>query len=157
MWVLSTNRVVAAAVEPVVVLDPVGVLILVASDGYARALSLASCGDSWGTLVEYADQVGLHTLLAELLIAEFHAADTTGQLERSDDATAVLAWVPPESSRNRGRFTPASGWHVVKPVRCAYGRCLDVPPYRAISKGALTRCTTQLQDWATGIDGSGAG
>ena len=90
LWVLSTNPQVAEAVDPVVVSDPGGSRILVATDGYARALGSVPDVDTWADLVVGVDRRGLHAVLADLRTAEA-AAGSEGRLKGSDDAAAVLA------------------------------------------------------------------
>ena len=91
LWVLSTNLAVAGAVVPVVVDDPAETLVLVASDGFARAVSHVHGVDAWGALLMSADRNGLHTILADLRRAESQTR-AEGKLKApSDDAAAVLA------------------------------------------------------------------
>ena len=92
LWVLSTNPTVADVFDPVVVENPAGSRVLVATDGYARALGSVADADTWAGLMAEADRRGLHALLADLRTAEA-VAGGDGKLKASDDAAAVLAAV----------------------------------------------------------------
>lgn len=91
LWVLSTNRQVADALQPMLVEDPDGDLVLIASDGFARAVELPRYGGSWGDLLVDAAESGVASVLERLREAERRELSSiNGKLKTSDDATAVL-------------------------------------------------------------------
>ena len=91
LWVLSTNRKVADALQPVLVENPDGDLVLIASDGFARAVELPRYGGSWRDLLFDAAQSGVASVLEHLREAERRELSSiNGKLKTSDDATAVL-------------------------------------------------------------------
>lgn len=91
LWVLSTNRRMADALQPMLVEDPDGDLVLIASDGFARAVELPRYGGSWSDLLVDAAESGVASVLEHLREAERRELPSiNGKLKTSDDATAVL-------------------------------------------------------------------
>lgn len=91
LWVLSTNLRMADALQPMLVEYPDGDLVLIASDGFARAVALPRYGGSWSDLLADAAESGVASVLEHLREAERRELPSiNGKLKTSDDATAVL-------------------------------------------------------------------
>lgn len=80
-WVLSTNERVVGHVKPFVVEDPVGGVVLLATDGFAGVADLPEYRHSWYAVVRAAMSKGLAALYEQL------RESVAGPV---DDATAVL-------------------------------------------------------------------
>ena len=90
-WILSTNPRVVEALTPLVVDDPVGDVVLIASDGFARSIALPDFHDSWSTLLKTVWSVGLASVLQQLRTQEREAPSfSDGRYKTSDDASALL-------------------------------------------------------------------
>ncbi len=93
-WILSANPRLTKAVMPLVVDDPVGDVILIASDGFARSIALPDFHNSWSTLVKAAWSMGLASVLRELRTHEREMPSfSAGRYKTSDDASALLLQV----------------------------------------------------------------
>ena len=93
-WVLSTNPRLAKAVMPLIVEDPAGDVILIASDGFARSVAIPDFHNSWSTLLKTAWSMGLASVLRELRTHERDAPSfSAGRYKTSDDASALLLQV----------------------------------------------------------------
>lgn len=89
--VLSIFPDVVESVARVDIPDPRGATVLVASDGFARAIEVPTYGQSWANILRVASDSGLTSVLRTL--REWEDADpafTASHYKESDDAAAAL-------------------------------------------------------------------
>lgn len=90
-WILSTNPRVVEDLTPLVVDDPAGDVILIASDGFARSIALPDFHNSWSTLLKSVWSMGLSSVLRQLRTQERNTPSfIDGRYKTSDDASALL-------------------------------------------------------------------
>lgn len=90
-WIISTNPRVVGSIQPLVVNDPAGDLVLVVSDGFARSLALPEFDYSWNALLKVAWSEGLASVLYKLRKRERDVPSfCEGRYKTSDDASALL-------------------------------------------------------------------
>lgn len=93
-WIISTNPRVADHLRPLVVEDPAGDLVLIASDGFARAVELPEFHHSWGAVMKSVWSEGLASVLHRLRAHEQQTPSFgEGRYKTSDDASALLLQV----------------------------------------------------------------
>ena len=93
-WIISTNPRVVESVNPLLVDDPVGDLVLVASDGFARSVALPEFDYSWGSVLKAVWSEGLASVLYRLRRQEREVPSfAEGRYKTSDDASALLLQV----------------------------------------------------------------
>ena len=90
-WIISTNPRVVEALDPVVVKNPVGDLVLVASDGFARSVALPEFDYSWSSVLKAVWSEGLASVVHRLRRQERDVPSfASGRYKTSDDASALL-------------------------------------------------------------------
>lgn len=93
-WIISTNPRVVESVDPLVVEDPVGDLVLIASDGFARCVTLPEFDNSWSSVLKAIWSEGLASVLYRLRKQEHEVPSFgAGRYKTSDDASALLLQV----------------------------------------------------------------
>lgn len=89
--VLSTHPTALADVESTTAAPQQGDLLLLCTDGFARAVHLPAFGGCWATLAEQASIEGLSAIAEQLRRAErTDPSFTRGEHKTSDDTTALL-------------------------------------------------------------------
>ena len=93
-WIVSTNPRVVESVDPLLVEDPIGDLVLVASDGFARSVALPDFDYSWSSVLKAVWSDGLASVLCRLRKQEREVPSFgAGRYKTSDDASALLLQV----------------------------------------------------------------